>query len=159
MNRHVRKHGSGFSLVEVMVATAVLGVGLAGLAALLLGSISGTASARSRTSAALMAESMAELVAISPGGSSAFFSAIPASQENCFGDSECTPTMFAAGNLVLWAAEVHRALPAATSILCGPADDIDCEGRSNLVSLSWPAVQADAAAPDVSTLTLRLSGQ
>jgi len=59
-------NSSGFSLIEVLVASTVFSLGLAGLAALLLVNITGSADARRESFAAMAAASLAEQIRLNP---------------------------------------------------------------------------------------------
>ena len=65
MNWYGRILQSGFSLVELSVATAVFSMGLGSLSIMFLTAIHGTAEARHQTMAVIQADSLAEMIAMS----------------------------------------------------------------------------------------------
>ena len=116
---------AGFSLIEVMVAAAVLGIGLAGLAALLFSSIIGTSSSLSRSSAALHAESMAELVRINPLGSATLDNAVPGAAPVCDTTNSCSPAEFTQHSVWHWKNRVLTDLPDGTADICVVGESIE----------------------------------
>jgi len=61
-----RRANVGFSLLEVLIATTVFALGLAGFAALLLTSMKGSVEARQEGVAAMAAASLAEQIRLNP---------------------------------------------------------------------------------------------
>ena len=59
---------AGFSLLEVMIAAAIVAVGLAGVSALSLRSVIDTTGARDQTIAALAAAELDALIRMAPAG-------------------------------------------------------------------------------------------
>ena len=137
-------HCTGFSLIEVLVAAAVLGVGLAGLAALLLNGIASTASSLSRSSAALHAESMTELARISPLGASEFIKAVPVSTPACDTTSSCNPAEFARHSLWHWSQRVSQDLPGGSAEICTAAGSIETASGTTSCGLPFAVVRWSA---------------
>jgi type IV pilus assembly protein PilV len=148
-------HCAGFSLIEVLVAAAVLGVGLAGLAALLLNGISSTASSLSRSSAALHTESMTELARISPLGASEFIKAVPVSPPACDTTRSCSPAEFARHSLWHWQQRVLQDLPGGSAEICVAGGSIEtasgtanCELPLAVVRWSSPMASGKTVVPN-----------
>ncbi len=131
----------GFSLLEILVAAVIMAVGLAGLAALLLTSITATSRAENLTSASVLADSLAAQFALSPGQQSAF-TADPATAARleCMAPASCSAAQFASQALAQWRAGIADALPGGTGVVCrdgspddGVPDSHACDGTGSLV--------------------------
>lgn len=137
----------GFSLVEVLVAGAIMGFGLAALAALLLNSMSGTAQSAYRTIASSLAESIASAVRISPSAETIFLASPPAVTQDCRAGAACSAADFAASNLKTWHIRVAVSLPEGVGVVCldstpqdGSAGSASCDGSGRVVvKLFWRA--------------------
>ena len=130
----------GFSLLEVLIAGAIMGSGLAGLAALLLTSVSGTAQSSNRTSASFLAESMAVQIGISPASEQVFLQSPPKAILHCDAKNTCSAAQFSAANLKLWQIELADRLPAGSGTICrdstpfdGSTENTQCDGGKLLV--------------------------
>ena len=136
---------SGFSLLEVMVSGAILSSGLAGLAALLLASVSGTAQSGYRTTASLLADSMAAQIEITPASGEIFLLEPPSITLNCQADSGCTSAQFAASGLRAWLIEIPLRLPGGEGIICRDSTPFDgrrgapgCDGAGQVtIKVFW----------------------
>ena len=82
---------SGFSLIEVLVAATVFSLGLAGLAALLLVNIIGSADARRESFAAVAAASLAEQIRLNPVAVNQYLSPPESISMICMGGDNCSP--------------------------------------------------------------------
>ena len=129
MQRH-----SGFSLLETAIAMAIMAVGLSGLAALLIRTVSGTALSSQRTAAFWLAESLASQAQLNPAGLTALLSANPPNA-GCPAADACSPGAFAATGYAAWQAEVTAALPGGVGQVCrhqlteeGRAAGATCDG-------------------------------
>ena len=96
----------GFSLLEVLIAGAIMSSGLAGLAVLLLAAVSGTAQSSNRTLASLLAESMATQIRISPASEKTFLQSPPNAILHCDAVNVCSTAQFSAANFKLWQLEL-----------------------------------------------------
>ena len=139
MQRHF-----GFSLLETAIAMAVMAVGLSGLAALLIRTVSGTALSSQHTTAFWLAESLAAQAQLNPAGLTGMLSPNPQSA-NCSAADTCSPRVFAASNYVSWQTEVAAALPGGLGRVCrdqlrgkGWTADPICDGTGPVViKISW----------------------
>ena len=128
---NVHGHGTGlrpqqgFSLLEVLVAAAVMGSGLAGLAALLL------------------AGSMTASVQLAPSGVAAFIH--PGEDAFCPLATVCMPDRFASASVAEWRDRIANSLPGGQGVVCfdstpwdGTAGDPSCDGAPPLaVKVFW----------------------
>lgn len=135
----------GFSLIEVLVSAVVMSSGLAGLAALLMTALSGTASAADRAAAAMLADAMVAQLRISPTVSDVFLQPAPASPPDCSAAGACSAEQFAGAALGAWQQTVMAQLPAGRGLVCldgtpedGSAAAPACDGQPSLaVKLFW----------------------
>lgn len=119
------RRSRGFTLLEVLIAVVILGVGLLGLAGLLMVSVRTNQSAYLRTQASFLAQSMADRmrgnsfaiwnggynIAIAAGGTAGTSATCP-----------CTATQIAARDIFWWSQEMRTFLPnASATIQCARA--------------------------------------
>jgi type IV pilus assembly protein PilV len=135
----------GFSLIEVLVATVVMSSGLAGLAALLLSALSGTARAADQAAAALLADAMLAQIALSPSVHAVLLQAPAAEPGACEGVEPCSAGQFAESGLAGWQASVAQRLPGGQGVVCRDATPDDgapgepaCDGGAQtVVKVFW----------------------
>lgn len=135
----------GFSLIEVLVATVVMSSGLAGLAALLLSALSGTARAADQAAAALLADAMHAQIALSPSVHAVLLQAPAAEPGACEGAEPCNAEQFAESGLAAWQANVVQQLPEGQGVVCLDATPNDgapgepaCDGGAQtVVKVFW----------------------
>lgn len=140
---HIRVHNCdscGFSLLEVLVATTVFSLGLAGIAALLLTSIVGSAQARNEGSASLAAASLAEQIRSNPAGIDRFLNPPEYVTRICSDNVQCTPQQQADYDFRLWQLELADSIRNARGLVCRdgtPEDGVEgnshCDGAGPLV--------------------------
>ena len=157
---------SGFSLIEVLVASTVFSLGLAGLAALLLVTISGSANARREGFAAAAAASLAEQIRLNPVAVNSYLDPPENISIICMGGGNCSPGQQADYDFRLWQVELADAIKSARGLVChdatpmdGIAGDDHCDGAGSLViKIFWsgPGHGADSES-DQHRLTLELS--
>ncbi len=131
---------SGFSLIEVLVAGTVFSLGLAGLAALLLVNIIGSADARRESFAAVAASSLAEQIRLNPVAVNQYLSPPESISMICMGGNSCSPEQQADYDFRLWQVELADAIKSARGLVChdatpmdGTAGDDLCDGAGSLV--------------------------
>lgn len=148
---------AGFTLIEVLVALFVLSAGLLGAAAMQAKARALHTDAAMRSSALLIAASLAERmranpVAMSlPDASNPYqhididSGAPPASAKSCYGDANCTPSDLAAFDAFETARELHDAFPHARLLVCRDAGSSSmawgCDsaaGAAIVIKLGWP---------------------
>ena len=139
MNRQTQFLHSGFSLVELSVAMAVFSMGLGSLSIMLLAAIHGTAEARHETVAAIQADSLAEVIAMSSDAYGHYINPPGPDQAACEGDS-CNAQDLASANLTSWHTRLRKELPGGTGLVCrdstpadGNASDPLCDGNGTVV--------------------------
>lgn len=130
----------GYSLIEVLVASAVFSLGLAGFTALLLGSIIGSAEARREGIASMAASSLAEQIRLNPTAIDRYISPPKYVSRICSGNSSCTPEQQADYDFRLWQLELADSIKNARGLVCRdetPQDGIEgnsqCDGAGPLV--------------------------
>jgi len=131
---------SGFSLIELAVATAIFSMGLAGVSLLLMAAIMGTAEAGHQTYAASSAGSLAELIALSTDAADHYVNPQPFEPAGCLDDAECTEAQWAASEMGAWQQSLAAALPDGSGVVCrdstpddGHTTDDACDGGGGLV--------------------------
>ncbi len=148
----------GFTLIEVLIALIVLGVGLLGLASLQSISIKSNHDAYLRSQAQLLAyeitDRMRSNVQQSPCGtnpaSGSFYTDnynnITGIKHDCLNNS-CNPTEMAEDDVYQWQDKIAKILPGGNGMICidnNPGDNRDCTGCagstgrcSYLIRLTW----------------------
>jgi type IV pilus assembly protein PilV len=174
----------GFSLVEVLVALVVLGVGLLGIAKLQGAAFSNTSIAARRSLAALEADSLAasmhvnrgywskpdasgaaitvqgSTVSVASGAAPNLTTAVAAAPSCESPTAPCSVENMAAYDLVKWAAALQLALPNYTAtVACGTVTPISCTitiiWSENAVAVnSTEASAAASAASAAATATV-----
>lgn len=146
----------GFSLVEVLVALVVLGVGLLGIAKLQGASFSNTAVAARRSLAALEADSLAASMHVNRGywakpdasgasitvqgtavsvasGAAPLLATAVTAGPNCTTTTACSVQNMAAYDLAQWALALQQLLPNYTAtVACGTGQPISCT-----ITITW----------------------
>ena len=137
---HQNPSCSGFSLLEVLIASTIFSLGLAGLAALLLASILGSAEARREGIATLAAASLSEQIRLNPVALERYLNPPEYVSKICSGDSQCTPEQQADFDFRLWQLELADSIKNARGLVCRdetPMDGIEgdshCDGTGPLV--------------------------
>jgi type IV pilus assembly protein PilV len=135
----------GFSLLEVMIAGVVTSSGLAGLAALLIASVSGTAQSGYRSVAVLLANDIAAQLEAAPSGENSLVVSPVETVESCSALQACTPEEFIQRGLQAWAWDVNRQLPDGSALVCrdstphdGSASQPGCDGAGRIsIKVFW----------------------
>ena len=109
-------NNSGFSLIEVLVAATVFSVGLAGLAALLLVSITGAADARREGFVTMAAASLAEQIRLNPIALNQYLNPPDTVSRICMGADRCSPQQQANYDFRLWQIELADAVKSARGV-------------------------------------------
>jgi type IV pilus modification protein PilV len=131
---------SGFSLLEVLIATTVFSLGLAGFAALLLTTITGSAQARREGIAAIAAANLSEQIRMNPGALNRYLNPPGNISIICVGDSQCSPEQQADYDFRLWQLDLADSIQNARGLVCRdetPRDGVEgnsqCDGTGPLV--------------------------
>ena len=135
-----RLDNSGFSLIEVLIASTVFSLGLAGFTALLLSSIIGSAEARREGIASMAAASLAEQIRLNPQALGRYINPPEYVSRICSGDNSCSPEHQADYDFRLWQLELADSIRNARGLVCHdetPQDGIEgnsqCDGAGPLV--------------------------
>lgn len=138
MNNVARnKRAHGFSMVEVLVALVVLGVGMLGIASLYVITLRSSSSAISRMQAANLASDIADRIRANRTAGDAYDVDLADPEDNnCIGsDSEaCDPADLAANELFDWEQELTATLPGS------PEGVVQVTGgalRSYEITITW----------------------
>lgn len=133
------KSQSGFSLIELSVATAIFSMGLGSLSLMMITSIQGTAEARHRTEATTQAASLAEMIAMNSDAIGHYINPVDSDRAAC-NDVYCDNAGMAAGNIAFWRDQLSHELPGGSGLVCrdsspedGTLDDPACDGTGAVV--------------------------
>jgi len=142
---------SGFSLLEVLIATTVFSLGLAGFAALLLTSIIGSTQARREGIASMAAASLSEQIRLNPSALGRYLNPPEKISRFCTGSHQCTPEQQADYDFRLWQLELADRIKNARGLVCldeTPQDGVKgnshCDGSGPLViKIFWDGQGTD----------------
>jgi len=130
----------GFSLIEVLVASTVFSLGLAGFTVLLLTSIQESTEARRQGIAAVAATNLAEQIRLYPTMVERYIDPPQHISKICSGKKPCSPDQQADYDFRLWQLELADSIPNARGLVCHdetPMDGIEgnshCDGSGPLV--------------------------
>lgn len=129
-----RQGQQGFSLLEVLIALLVLGIGLLGLALLQTTNLRFTQSAHQRTQAANLASSLFDMIRANHTEAAAYSAITFASFDDSTTKPEgCgTPTaLTSAGNIERWSCEVRETLGADAQA------NVEVDGDVVTVEVTW----------------------
>jgi len=143
---------SGFTLIEVLVAVVVLGIGLTGMAGLQIVSIRGSQQAYERTQASFLAYDIMDrmrvnLAAARAGDYDTALDEDVSALDLCFGASaNCTPAEFADHDRRTWRQSVNDHLPGglasvATATVAGQVQAT--------VSVQWISADSELVDGDI----------
>lgn len=135
-----RSQCAGFSLLEVLIASTVFSLGMAGFAALLLTSIINSTQARREGIAAIAAASLSEQIRLNPGALDRYLNPPENISRICSGDEVCTPGEQADYDFRLWQLELADSIRNARGLVCRdetPEDGVEgnnhCDSTGPLV--------------------------
>ena len=142
---------SGFSLLEVLVASTIFSFGLAGFAALLLASIAGSTQAHREGIASMAAASLSEQIRLNPATLHRYLDPPEYISRICTGSNQCTPEQQADYDYGLWQLELADRIRNARGLVChdgtpqdGVEGDNHCDGAGPLViKIFWRGQSAD----------------
>ena len=146
---------AGFSLLEVLVASTVFFLGLAGLTALLLTSMAGSVEARHEGVAGAAAAKLAEHIRLNPVALNRYLNPPGSISSICIGGAQCTAEQQADYDFRLWQIELAESIQNARGLVCHdatPEDGIEgnsrCDGLGPLVIKIFWYGPANGARPD-----------
>ena len=134
----------GFSIVEVLVALVVLGVGMLGIASVYVVTLRSSGSAISRMQAVNLASDIGDRIRANRNAGTAYEGAPAEDGEGCIGaDENCTAAEMAAHDLFLWEQQIEATLPGDPD---GVVDvDTSTTPTTYTITVSWlEAGTADA---------------
>ena len=143
------KKNSGFSLLEVLIASLIFSFGLAGFANLLLASMAGATEARLEGVATLAAASLSEQLRMNPEALDHYLDPPGLVTMICDGSTECTPGQQADYDFRLWQIELADRIRNARGLVCrdgtpqdGGEGNAQCDGSGPLViKIFWPGLR------------------
>lgn len=144
-NYRFKSGSSGFSLLEVLIASTVFSLGLAGFAALLLTSIIGSTQARREGIASVAAASLSEQIRMNPVALDRYLNPAENISIICFGENQCTPEQQADYDFKLWQLELADSIQNARGLVCRdetPRDGVEgndqCDGTGPpVIKIFW----------------------
>ena len=138
--RRFKAASSGFSLIEVLIASTVFSLGLAGFAALLLTSMTGSAQARREGIAAISAANLSEQIRANPVALNRYLAPPENISLMCTGDNRSSPEQQADYDFKLWRLDLADSIQNARGLVCrdetpwdGVEGDAHCDGTGPLV--------------------------
>ena len=151
MFERIRSTDKGFSLIEVLIASTVFSLGLAGFTALLLTSIVDSTEARRQGIASMAAANLAEQIRLYPSALERYLAPPEHISKICTGNKLCKPGQQADYDFRLWQLELADSIPNARGLVCRdetPTDGIEenshCDGTGPLViKIFWNGGRRD----------------
>ena len=144
----------GFSLIEVMIATAVLSIGMGGMSALMLSAAGGMSESQHETIAHLHADAMAATWQLSPLALEHVANP-PVTAPLCFETDTCTDLDFSMGQYLRWRNRAAQLLPGGHAVVCRDSTPLDghagspsCDGVGSAVSKVFWADPRKSNEPD-----------
>jgi type IV pilus assembly protein PilV len=166
MNRHYQ---SGVSLIEVLVSTLILAIGLVGVASLQAMAMRNNHSAEMRSQASALAYDLADRMRgnVAAANAGMYDPASASAQSACHTPSGCDMGQMASDDLQLWLTNVSATLPMGAGHVCvdsTPNDGADptnpaCDGNDTrfTVKVWWDDNndgRISVEPPDVERLTI-----
>lgn len=144
-NCKLKSGSSGFSLLEVLIASTVFSLGLAGFTALLLTSIIGSTQARQEGTAAMAAASLSEQIRMNPVALDRYLNPPENISVICSGENQCTPEQQADYDFKIWQLELADSIQYARGLVCRdetPQDGVEgndhCDGTGPpVIKIIW----------------------
>ena len=152
----------GFSLLEVLIASTLFSLGMAGLSSLLLFNLGGSAQSRNASIAAVAAANLAEQIQLNPLAIGRYLIPPASSSQICLGSGTasglalCTPQQQADYDYKNWQIELEDQIRHSAAVVCNDTspDDGDrnhhqCDGAGPIViKIFWggPASEGDQTA-------------
>jgi len=130
---------SGFTLVEVVAALLVVGIGLVGIAALYGEAMQTELDTHPQAQAARLAQIMAEKVNANTAGRTGYANVIGVL---CTETRDVRPVNAAAQEAACWHEEIRKALPNGTGSI---TRDLSTNPPTYVIAVSWSAAGAGAA--------------
>ncbi|MBT8064712.1 MAG: type IV pilus modification protein PilV [Xanthomonadales bacterium] len=158
--RATRTKNGGFSLLEVLIATVLMAVGLIGVASLQLTSSVFTESGLHRSHASTLAQEIFERMHVNHREAKAGsydIATLPTGTASCGGSgADCTPLQLKDHDLLAWSARVNALLPGADAWIVTGADD-DENPVDIAITLVWSQNRGTSPA-NTETFNFKLMG-
>ena len=146
---------NGFSLIELTIATAVFSLGMGSLSLLYLLSVQGMLEARLQTTAVTQADSLSEMVLMTPGARDRFIHPGASSGTRCDHPNTCTPDQIADSFMASWQEQLENVLPNGGGLVCrdstpfdGSAENFACDGTGGaVVKVVWEEIATEGGPP------------
>ena len=153
----IRRGAEGFTLLEVLIAAFVLGIGLLGVAGLQSISLSLNQGSYTRSQATILARDIADRMrANNRGVSNDAYDmgggASPSETTSCNATAGCNTGAMAANDLYEWRQQVSGTLPAGQAVVCIDATPADgtpgspaCDGAGSdyAIKIWWYSKEED----------------
>ena len=148
---HSRKRQAGYTLVEVMVAVAILGIGVVGLVGLQAESARYQNATHHQTLATLLARDLAECIRANPDAAKDgdYVGNGTGSNADCVSGT-CTPSQLAAFDLAAWRQRARDRLPSAWV-------DSSRNGATYTLRIGWGNTDEAADCDPISCVTLQVT--
>ncbi len=139
-------NNQGFSLLEVLIASTMFSLGMAGLSSLLLLNLSGSAQSRNSSIASVVAANLAEQIQLNPLAISRYLNPPESTSQACqssgvgSGLALCTPQQQADYDYQRWQIELGDQIRNSAAVVCndsspddGDRNDYQCDGSGPIV--------------------------
>lgn len=168
MSASSRRQQAGFTLIEVLVSSLILSIGLVGVAGLQAVSLKNNQSAYMRSQASALAYDLADRMRSNVAGANAgaYDPASAASSATCKTPVGCTAQQLAQNDLAEWNAALASNLPMGTGFVCIDSTPYDgasaaspaCDGNGTRYSVKvWWDDNRDGAISVTDANTERMS--
>lgn len=127
---------TGFTLVEVLIAMVIMAIGMLGIAGMYVHSLQAGRTSILRTQAVTLAADVADRIRANPRGGINYVGV--GTDNNCTGNTRCTPGQLAAYDVWLWNQQRDLAMPAGASISVRYDDAVPNQPPIYSVNVQWP---------------------
>jgi type IV pilus assembly protein PilV len=125
---------SGFTLMEVLIAMVVMGVGIITIVELQTDALTGSQQSGARMHAAVLASGMADRIRANPAGQGNYdgmtVGTAPTSNSNCY-NTTCNANQLATHDVWRWQQKLGNTLPGGEGIVCRDSSPDDGTGQSS----------------------------
>lgn len=145
---------NGFTLIEVLIATVVLAIGLLGLAGLQVTSLRNNQSAYNRSQATQLAYDIADRMRANVAEKTTYTTGTATTTATCLTTAGCTTQEMAENDLKEWNDSLTATLPGGQGIVCldedpndGTTGAAECSGTGNTYAIKiwWDDNHSGAA--------------
>ncbi len=131
INNHSINKSKGFTLLEVLIATVILAVGLLGISGLQVTGLRSNNSALMRSQATLLAYDMSDRMRSNAVGVAAsnYNQPVVTANANCGTTTGCSAVAMAQNDMSVWSTNITNTLPTGAGIVC--VDSTPGDGASS----------------------------